>query len=104
VSITRPSAMTPEEIEKILRAVADRGASIQVTDPGLTAAKNWILSAIGIAVIGGYVSLISAVNSLKEQNATLIAEIKFQQQVNTSQDTRLSIYDDRLRAVERATR
>lgn len=96
--------MSQEDVEKILRAVSDRGASVQVTDPRLTAATNWILAAIAMGLLTGFISLFNAVNSLKEQNATLIAEIKFQQQVNNSQDNRLSIYDDRLRAIERAVR
>jgi hypothetical protein len=104
MSITRPTAMTPEEAEKIMREAHERGASVMVSDPRVTLVTNWLLGVIALGLLSGFWSMFTSINALKEQNATLIAEIRFQQQVNQSQDTRLSIYDDRLRAVERVVR
>jgi hypothetical protein len=104
VSITRPTAMSQEEAEKIMKEAMARGASVLVSDPRVTAWTNWLLGAIALGLLSGFWSMFASINQLKEQNATLIAEIRFQQQVNAAQDNRLSIYDDRLRAVERVVR
>lgn len=104
MSITRPTAMTPEEAEKIMKEAISRGASVLVSDPRVTAWTNWLLGVIALGLLSGFWSMFASINQLKEQNATLIAEIRFQQQVNAAQDNRLSIYDDRLRAVERVVR
>jgi hypothetical protein len=104
MSITRPTAMTQEEAEKIMKEAIARGASVLVSDPRVTAWTNWLLGAIALGLLSGFWSMFASINQLKEQNATLIAEIRFQQQVNAAQDNRLSIYDDRLRAVERVVR
>src|SRR3954466_10429078 len=104
MSLTRPTAMTPEEADKIMKDAMARGASVLVSDPRVTAWTNWLLGAIALGLLSGFWSMFASINQLKEQNATLIAEIRFQQQVNAAQDNRLSIYDDRLRAVERVVR
>jgi hypothetical protein len=104
MSITRPTAMTPEQAEKIMKEAIARGASVLVSDPRVTAWTNWLLGVIALGLLSGFWSMFASINQLKEQNATLIAEIRFQQQVNAAQDNRLSIYDDRLRAVERVVR
>jgi hypothetical protein len=104
MSITRPTAMTPEEAEKIMKEAIASGASVLVSDPRVTAWTNWLLGVIALGLLSGFWSMFASINQLKEQNATLIAEIRFQQQVNAAQDNRLSIYDDRLRAVERVVR
>jgi hypothetical protein len=96
--------MTPEEAEKIMREAQERGGTVMVADPRVTVWTNWLLGVIALGLLSGFWSMFTSINTLKEQNATLIAEIRFQQQVNQSQDTRLTIYDDRLRAVERAMR
>lgn len=104
MSLTRPPAMTPEEAERIMKDALTRGAAVQVADPRVTVVTNWLLATIAAGLLAGFWSMFTSINTLKEQNATLIAELKFQQQVNQSQDNRLSIYDDRLRAVERVVR
>src|SRR4051812_18229505 len=77
MSITRPPVMSKEEAEKVLSEMMQRGASIRVSDPRVTAGQNWMLGTIAAGLLAGFVSLFNAVNSLKEQNATLIAEIRF---------------------------
>jgi outer membrane murein-binding lipoprotein Lpp len=115
MSITRPTATTPEEAEKIMKEASARGASVLVLDPRVTAWTNWLLGVIGLGLLSGFWSMSASINQLKEQNATLNANVQFLQQqfaelkamnsqVNAAQDTRLSIYDDRLRAVERSPR
>lgn len=103
--LTRPPPeITSEEAERMVQ----RGARIVVTDPRITQATNWILGSCGAVMIMFLAWIASSVDSLKnqnaelrQQNATLIAQIAYMQRVNDNQDSRLTIYDDRLRAVER---
>jgi outer membrane murein-binding lipoprotein Lpp len=115
MSITRPTAMTPEERERIMKEAIARGAQVLVSDPRVTSWTNWLLGAIALGLLSGFWSMFESINQLKEQNATLNANVQFLQQqfaelramnaqINAAQDTRLSIYDDRLRAVERSPR
>jgi hypothetical protein len=104
MSLTRPTAMTPEEADKIMKDAMARGASVLVSDPRVTAVTNWLLGVIALGLLSGFWSMFASINTLKEQNATLIANMSYLQRVNDSQDARLSIYDDRLRAVEKAVR
>ncbi len=89
-------------MERLIERLSDRGARITMTDPRVTSMTNWFLAAIIVAMVGGFSWQLSTLSDLKQQNATLIAEIKFAQQVNSAQDLRLGGYDERLRALERA--
>lgn len=104
---TRPSSMTPEEIERLTKS----GVNVQLFDPRVTRATNWILGLVGAGLVTFLMSLNAQLGSqsvqlsaLREQNAVLIAELKNQQQINQAQDSRLNIYDDRLRAVEKVVK
>lgn len=101
---TRPgviASMTQEEREKLIADLERRGARISIHDPRLTGLQNWILAAIGSLGIGVGAWLASNVAELNKSVAVLIQQNQFQQAINQNQDNRLSIYDDRLRAVER---
>jgi outer membrane murein-binding lipoprotein Lpp len=80
MSLTRPTAMTPEEAEKIMKEAIARGASVLVSDPRVTAWTNWLLGAIALGLLSGFWSMFASINQLKEQNATLNANVQFLQQ------------------------
>jgi hypothetical protein len=99
--------MTPEEIERLTKS----GVNVQLFDPRVTRGTNWILGLVGAGLVTFLISLNekqeaqnAQLSALREQNAVLIAELKNQQQVNQAQDSRLNIYDDRLRAVEKVVK
>jgi len=100
--ITRPPTLSPEEMERLLAQLADRGARITMTDPRVSATTNWLLGSLGAVgiVVGGW--LIQSVNRLSEGLAVVIQQNASSQRINDAQDSRLSNYDDRLRTVERA--
>lgn len=104
MSLTRPSSLSPEEMEKLLSQLADRGARITMTDPRVSATTNWLLASIGgiFIIVGGW--LITSVNTLNEKLAAVIQQNAYSQRVDDAQDARLSGYDDRLRAVERSSK
>ena len=49
--ITRPSTLSPEEMDKLLERLANHGARIEMTDPRVTSVQNWILITIGGAFV-----------------------------------------------------
>jgi hypothetical protein len=98
---TRPHPMTPEDVKRLEQLLAQRGASVAFQDARVTRATNVILGLVGTGLLGFLLSINSQLGALREQNASLIAELKYQEQINQAQDSRLSIYDDRLRSVER---
>jgi hypothetical protein len=109
---TRPSSLSEEEVNRIVVAVGQRGGSIAFQDPRVTRATNWLLAAIAAGLLAGFWSMLASVNQVKDQNTTLVAKMEFMQQqfrdlkdqntaINAAQDARLSIYDDRLRTIER---
>jgi cell division protein FtsB len=104
--------MTPEENKRLEQLLGQRGASVVYQDARVTRATNWLLAAIATGLLAGFWSMLASVNQVKEQNATLVAKMEFMQQqfrdlkdqntaINAAQDARLSIYDDRLRTIER---
>lgn len=104
MSITRPSTLSPEEMQTLLSQLADRGARITMTDPRVSATTNWLLASIGgiFLLVGGW--LITSVNRLNEGLVKVIQQNEYSERVDAAQDSRLNIYDDRLRAVERAAK
>lgn len=52
MAITRPSTMTPEEMDALMQRLANSGAKITMLDPRVTSAQTWLLSVIGVAMTG----------------------------------------------------
>lgn len=52
MSITRPPTLTPEEMDRLLERLANRGAQISMVDPRVTSLQTWILSTIGVSILG----------------------------------------------------
>ena len=101
MSLTRPPTLSPEEMEKLIERLANHGARISMTDPRVTSVQNWIFAAIGgvLLLLGGWVG--QSISELNKNMAAVLAQNAYGQRVNDAQDTRLDIYDGRLRAVER---
>lgn len=102
MTITRPSTLTEEEMNKLMQGLADRGAKITMADPRVTSVQTWIMLAVGAAFITVGTFIISSVNELNKNMAIVIQQNAYAQRTNDAQDARLNIYDDRLRSVERA--
>lgn len=108
MSMTKPPAMGPEEIQRVIEAMSRRGASISMADPRVSALHNWLLITIGtmLTVVGGW-----TINSINELNKTMVKVIEQNtavQRVNDAQDRRfdnldrrMDSFDSRLREEER---
>lgn len=104
MSITRPSSLSQEEMDKLLERLANTGARITMTDPRVTQAQTWILIAVGSAFIacGGW--LIQSVNALNATMGRVVTQNEYTVQSLHNIDSRLDRQEDRLRAVERAVK
>jgi hypothetical protein len=71
---TRPSSMTPEEIERILKAVETQGASIRVSDPRLSQIIAWAAIALGTLFTGAITWGVKSVSDLNTNVAILIEQ------------------------------
>ena len=67
-------------------------------------AFEWVSGILASLVVIALVWVGSTLTEIKEAQAVITSELKYSQRVNDSQDARLSIYDDRLRAVEQEVR
>lgn len=94
MSITRPPTLSPEEMDRLLANLTDRGARITMTDPRVTSVQTWVLSSIGIAFIGLGGWLISSVNTLNETMMRVVTQ-------NEYRDRQLTDAMDRIRVLER---
>src|SRR5688572_1915460 len=106
--ITRPSTLTPEEMDKLLDRLANTGAKLTMTDPRVSAIHNWLLASIGgiLILVGGWT--ISSVNSLNQTMVKVVEQNISTGRINDAQDRRfdnmdrrIDQIDSRLRDVER---
>lgn len=106
--ITRPSTLTPEEMDKLLDRLANTGAKLTMTDPRVSAIHNWLLASIGgiLILVGGWT--ISSVNTLNQTMVKVVEQNINTGRINDAQDRRfdnmdrrLDQIDSRLRDVER---
>ncbi len=106
--ITRPSTLTPEEMDKLLERLANTGARLTMTDPRVDRVHNWLLATIGgvILLVGGWT--ISSVDKLNqtmvkviEQNNQAIRTNEAQDRRFDNGDRRMDSFDGRLRDLER---
>lgn len=70
-------------------------------DRRVTRAYEWLSGIFASLLVIVLVWLGSTLTEMKEQQAVFINEMKYVQRVNDAQDSRLDIYDGRLRSVER---
>lgn len=77
MSITRPSTLTPEEMDRLMERLANSGARISMTDPRVTSAQTWIMvtiGAVGISVAGWGVK---SINDLNQNMAAMLIRYEY---------------------------
>ncbi len=91
---TRTPAITEEQLQRIVAALSSRGASVNVSDPRVSAVQAWILGLVGSGVVG---AAIWGAKSLSELSTTVTIAISRQDQQGRVQDD----HESRLRSLER---
>jgi hypothetical protein len=104
MSITRPSSLSPEDVEKIVHAMTRRGASISMTDARFTAVQTWLLTAIGISIIGLGTWLIDTVNELNITMTRVVTQNEGRDQESARMRQHLESVDKRVVDLERGRR
>jgi hypothetical protein len=99
--ITRPSTLTPEEMEKLLERLANHGARITMADPRVTSFQTWILvtmGGVGIAV-GGWG--IKSINDLNQNMAAMLVRYEYDTRRVERIERHLETVDGRVVVVEK---
>jgi hypothetical protein len=101
MSITRPPTLTPEEMDKLLERLADRGAKITMLDPRVTSTQTWIMvtiGAVGISVAGWG---IKSINDLNQTMATMIVRYEYESDRVDRVEKHVELVDGRVVILER---
>lgn len=99
---TRPPALNPEDVEKIVNAMTRRGASISMTDARFTAVQTWLLTAIGISIIALGTWLINTVNELNITMTRVVTQNEARDQESARIQSHLEYVDKRVVDLERS--
>lgn len=91
---TRTPVITEEQLERLLVALQRSGASVNVTDPRVSAVQAWILGLVGAGIVG---AAAWGAKSLQDLTTTVTLAIARQDiQAGVQAD-----HEQRLRALER---
>jgi hypothetical protein len=99
--ITRPSTLTPEEMEKLIERLANHGARISMTDPRVTSVQTWIMvtmGGIGIAV-GGWG--VKSINDLNQNMAAMLVRYEYDTRRVERIERHIEVVDGRVVTLEK---
>lgn len=104
MSITKPSTLTQEEMDRLFERLANHGASLTMVDPRVTSVQTWILSTIGIAIVGLAGWGIKSINDLNQTMATMLVRYDYDTKRVERIEQHLESVDARVVTLERKTR
>lgn len=99
--------MTPEDMDKLierLSAMASRGASINVSDPRVTSIQTWLLSSIGLALIGLGSWGIKSINELNQTMTRVVTQNEFRDRQVDRIEEHVGTLDGRVLTLEKRAR
>lgn len=62
--ISRPSVVSKGDIDRILKAIENRGGNINISDPRVSQIQTWVLSSVGVVLLALGAWLVSSINNL----------------------------------------
>lgn len=101
MSLTRPPVLTPEELDRLFERMADRGAKIQMLDPRVTSVQTWILTTVGMCIVGTLGMLINSVNNLNQSMTRVVTQNEFRDEKVNRIENHVEILDGRIVTLER---
>ncbi len=104
MSITRPPTLSPEEMDRLLERLADRGARITMVDPRVTSVQTWILGTIGVAVVGLAGWGIQSINNLNNTMTRVLTQNEYRDDHVNRIEQHLESVDGRVVTLERKSR
>lgn len=102
MNATRPPALSPEDVEKIVSAMSRKGASISMTDARFTAVQTWFIAAMGVSIIGLQTWLINTVNELNITMTRVVTQNEARDQESARIQSHLEYVDKRVVDLERS--
>lgn len=101
MTITRPSTLTAEEMEKLLEKLVNRGASITMVDPRVTSVQNWVLGTIGLTLIGVGGWGVKSINDLNQTMTIVVTQNAYRDKQVQRVEDHVAILDGRVVILER---
>lgn len=104
MSITRPSTLSQEEMDRLLDRIASHGAKLTMVDPRVTSVQTWILSTIGVSIVGLAGWGIKSINDLNQTMATMLVRYDYDIKRVERIENHLEAVDTRVVTLERKMR
>lgn len=104
MSITRPSSLSEEEMDRLMERLANQGAKITMLDPRVTGAQAWALATIGMTLVavGGWG--IKSINDLNQTMTKVVTQNEYRDEQLKRVEEHVKILDGRVVALERKQR
>lgn len=104
MSITRPPTLTPEEMDRLMERLANHGARITMVDPRVTSVQTWILSTIGVSIVGLAAWGIKSINDLNQNMTAMLVRYEYDTKRVERVEKHLETVDGRVVILERKGR
>lgn len=107
MSVTRPTAFTTEELEKVeklLEKVIHSGAKINMLDSRVTNAQTWVLATIGVSLMGIGGWGIKSINELNQTMTRVVTQNEYRDAQVNRIERHIESIDERVVTLERKAR
>lgn len=104
MSVTRPSTLSQEEMDKLFERLANHGARISMLDPRVTGAQAWVLATIGLTLVGVGGWGIKSINDLNQTMTRVVTQNEYRDQQLNRVEEHVKILDGRVVSLERKQR
>lgn len=104
MSITRPSTLTPEEMDKLLERLANSGARITMADPRVTTVQTWILTTIGLTLVSLAGWGVKSINDLNQTMTRVLTQNEYRDDHVARIERHLEVVDARVVILERKSK
>jgi len=104
MSLTRPPVLSQEDMDRLLEKLVNHGAKITMVDPRVTGVQTWILSTIGVSVVGLAAWGIKSINDLNQTMTKVVTQNEYRDDHLQRIEQHLESVDGRVGALERKVR
>ena len=104
MSITRPSTMSQEDLDRFMEKLARHGASVKIDDARVTSFQTWVLATIGITLVGVGGWGIKSINDLNQTMTVVVTQNAYRDKQLQRVEDHVEILDGRVVILERKVR
>lgn len=99
--ITRPSTLSPEEMDRLMERLSNSGARITMQDPRVTSLQTWTLVTMGTIAIGVGAWGIKSINDLNQNMAMMLLRYDYDSKRVDRIEQHIEYIDGRVVVLER---